>query len=549
MTAASPTQTEIIAVASGKGGTGKTIILASLGYALQYSGHRVLFIDTDTSTDGLSLFVLGPDGKDAIRDLAPANTFAGFLHQAMAQGASATSATPFSVNRGRKDDHGQIYEALVSGSNIYGDRPDEFGATPAQSVTRDSYREAVTSLFKQLRDSNRWDYVLVDTRGGFSFDTVDTCVLADYFFLVTEPNPSSFYQDKSLIGRIVEAGQAQTTRKPSLRGVFVNKATEITTPDSATSTNEYSPVPAIHKQDLKDVEPVFRNLIVSEFGLRYADTYPIPLDIDAVDAYKSQRVPYLAYPGSVFSYSTLAAFSQLMRTVTVQWPSGVQRKWNAFVDEISAAINAKNENVRKAAERQQAILDEREKLKRDNETLSLQLDELKKTYNQAAEGEKLRLQRDRELFDIQAAQNRTRQIFQLTAAVSVVVALFMLGALYVFDLNRTTGEVQLDLTRTKQQLVQLQSKAQDAERTTAAIRNWLWPAAKFFTDDGRALDGNGQSIKANPQRALMLEEWAKGNSVVFNDDLISDPDNSTIRARAIRDLHIPTNASSSSSSF
>jgi len=59
-TASDATRTEIIAVASGKGGTGKTIILASLGYALQQSGHRVLFVDADTATDGLSLFLLGP---------------------------------------------------------------------------------------------------------------------------------------------------------------------------------------------------------------------------------------------------------------------------------------------------------------------------------------------------------------------------------------------------------------------------------------------------------------------------------------------------------
>src|ERR1051325_3375195 len=132
MTVDAENQPEIVAVASGKGGTGKTIILASLGYALQYSGHRVLFVDTDMSTDGLSLFVLGPDGRDAIKDLEPANTFAGYLRTAL-----SSTAMPFSVNRGGKDDHGQIYEALVSGSNIYGDRPDETTLGPLASLARD----------------------------------------------------------------------------------------------------------------------------------------------------------------------------------------------------------------------------------------------------------------------------------------------------------------------------------------------------------------------------------------------------------------------------
>lgn len=62
-------KTEIISVASGKGGTGKTSILTSLGYAFQVSIHRVLFLDTDTATDGLSLFLLGPRGWEAVSGL------------------------------------------------------------------------------------------------------------------------------------------------------------------------------------------------------------------------------------------------------------------------------------------------------------------------------------------------------------------------------------------------------------------------------------------------------------------------------------------------
>jgi MinD-like ATPase involved in chromosome partitioning or flagellar assembly len=53
---------EIIAITSGKGGSGKTIVTASLGFALTRVGHRVLMIDADTATDGLSLFLLGPQG-------------------------------------------------------------------------------------------------------------------------------------------------------------------------------------------------------------------------------------------------------------------------------------------------------------------------------------------------------------------------------------------------------------------------------------------------------------------------------------------------------
>ena len=55
--------TEIIAISSGKGGTGKTLVAACLGYSLKKAGHEVLMIDADPGTDGLSLFLLGPEGS------------------------------------------------------------------------------------------------------------------------------------------------------------------------------------------------------------------------------------------------------------------------------------------------------------------------------------------------------------------------------------------------------------------------------------------------------------------------------------------------------
>jgi hypothetical protein len=69
-------------------------------------------------------------------------------------------------------------------------------------------------------------------------------------------------------------------------------------------------------------------VLVDKLSLRYSDTYPIPLDLDAINAYKSQRIPYIAYPASIFSYSTLVAFSNLMKTVTVRWPEEATRRWN-----------------------------------------------------------------------------------------------------------------------------------------------------------------------------------------------------------------------------
>ena len=45
----------IIAVASGKGGVGKTLITASLAVSLQRHGHRVLAVDADMGLRNLDL--------------------------------------------------------------------------------------------------------------------------------------------------------------------------------------------------------------------------------------------------------------------------------------------------------------------------------------------------------------------------------------------------------------------------------------------------------------------------------------------------------------
>ena len=50
----------VISMASAKGGSGKTIITAAFGTLLASLGKRVLMIDTDAATNGLSLFYIKP---------------------------------------------------------------------------------------------------------------------------------------------------------------------------------------------------------------------------------------------------------------------------------------------------------------------------------------------------------------------------------------------------------------------------------------------------------------------------------------------------------
>ena len=75
MTSRSAGKTEIICICSGKGGVGKTLFSSCMGYALTRAGLRVLMIDGDPATDGLSLFLLGPKGIHQIDSFESHNTF------------------------------------------------------------------------------------------------------------------------------------------------------------------------------------------------------------------------------------------------------------------------------------------------------------------------------------------------------------------------------------------------------------------------------------------------------------------------------------------
>jgi len=314
-TSTSNQRPEIIAVASGKGGTGKTLIAMCLGNALVRAGHRVLLIDSDTGTYGLSLYLLGPGGEEQIEKFESHETFAGALQDA--QGSFETRT----IYRSAKDDHQVDYDALICGREIYGDVPSSEGL-----VARDQYWESVRSLFEKIRDSAQFDYVIVDTRGGFGFRSTDVCALADSYLMVTEADRTSFYQDRNLAARIDEAAESMG-EQAVLRGVLVNKV-------------------------VGDVDS-FRNTLEAALPVTFKQTYPIPVDVKAIEAHQRQQIPYVSCPASKFAYATLKAFADIFEVVISRWCEDRVGRWNEFVETIKQAITEHNTDVveRERAER------------------------------------------------------------------------------------------------------------------------------------------------------------------------------------------------------
>jgi cellulose biosynthesis protein BcsQ len=300
------------------------------GYALLHGGQRVLMIDGDPATDGLSLFLLGPKGQDQVSSFEEQSTFIGALERFQKTGSSTFE--PRSIHR-RSEDHGVTYSAIISGRGLYGDGTLNLPAVP--DLNQSVFRAGIRHMFDQLRQSGEYDYVLVDTRGGFAFESTDLCALADSYIVVTEPDYTSFYQDRNLVSRVSAA--ARDVESPSLlRAMIVNKAVDA-------FPNPRAPY-------LDTLEVLFRDQLVKEFPVRFKDTHPVPVSIEALMAYKAQKIPYKSAPESAFCMATLSAFSDILGTVTSKWTEAEVDQWNVLVDTVSRAVKQKTQS--EAAEEQ-----------------------------------------------------------------------------------------------------------------------------------------------------------------------------------------------------
>lgn len=280
-------------------------------------------VDADPGTDGLSLFLLGRQGQKQVSSFGPENTFVGALTSFA--GKQHIPFEPRLIHR-RGDDHGVTYETIISGKSLYGEEEELTRQLAVPDLDRNSFRSAVRYQFDQLRASGKYSYVLVDTRGGFAVESTDICALADSFIVVTEPDFTSFYQDRNLLKRINHA--AGELSSPSvLRAIMVNKATDLLRRDD--------------RPYLDNLEVSFRTELEREFPIRFDGTYAVPADIEALLAYKVQKIPYITAPGCLFSFATLAAFSNILEIVTSQWSKEQVDKWNELVDLVAAASREK----------------------------------------------------------------------------------------------------------------------------------------------------------------------------------------------------------------
>lgn len=145
--------TRVFTVASGKGGTGKTMTVVNLGTALALLGKKTIILDADIGMANLGL-VLGLDRTKIT------------LHEVLAGEAEVSQA---------------VYE-LPSGLKVV---PSGISLRGFQGADTDRLQFVMNELIKDA------EYVIIDAPAGINKDGVIPLAIADVVLLVVNPELSS----------------------------------------------------------------------------------------------------------------------------------------------------------------------------------------------------------------------------------------------------------------------------------------------------------------------------------------------------------------------
>lgn len=167
MVAARPAETSskpvVIAVASGKGGVGKTNVSVNTAAALAAMGKRVLLFDAD----------LGLANANVLLGIQPEFTIEHVLNDRCAI-ADAIHAGPYGMG-------------IVPGTRGVGE------LTGLSATTRRQIIDAFDPV------AGNYDYLVVDTAAGISDDVTCFVAASDYALIVISPEPAAFMDAYALM--------------------------------------------------------------------------------------------------------------------------------------------------------------------------------------------------------------------------------------------------------------------------------------------------------------------------------------------------------------
>jgi cellulose biosynthesis protein BcsQ len=259
----------VIAFASAKGGTGKTVLAASTALVLLRSGKSVLVIDSDFSTRGLSLFILGDilhTSDLLVRDEECLAEF--FLSEVQLE----------EIRPRRIDRSGIEYHILFSNKKLWQSGVPEQAILSDMRLDAQHYIDGISRLLAYLRDD--YDYIIIDTRGGYDFTSAVPALLSDTCIIVLEPDRVSLSQIQGFEKALAEFADNHKIRIP-LRGFVVNKA-------------------SFDPEQSRFVEELSRTYQIKTYGV-------IPADISCIRAYEMTDSPIVRFPYSDFAFWSMRA--------------------------------------------------------------------------------------------------------------------------------------------------------------------------------------------------------------------------------------------------
>jgi len=194
----------VLAVSSGKGGVGKTNIVANLAYALAKQNKKVLVVDAD----------LGLNNIDILLGLAPKFNIGHVLS-------------------GEKN----VEDILIKG-------PLDIRLLPAgdglQELTQLDGEEKVALMEELDRVSNGYDFLIFDTGAGISTNVTYFCSAAHEILLVATTEPTSLTDVYALI-KILHTKHAQKHFRMIINSVQSEKEAQLIFRNLAAVTDRFLP--------------------------------------------------------------------------------------------------------------------------------------------------------------------------------------------------------------------------------------------------------------------------------------------------------------------
>lgn len=263
---ASARQGRSIAVVSGKGGSGKTMVAAELARLADAGSSVVALIDADLGTGGLTYFLNLRYIQRQVGGVAD-------LALAYEEGVPDT----FDIKGSLQEIDGFSQSTFLS----VGDHRRLFGRNYSDNVKK-ALRYAISELARSH------DVVLIDCRGGIDDESIAVCEAVDDVLLVVESDTTSYQASQHLADVL-----AQERLATKLRGFVINKV-------------------------IDDPSSIARNGTVS-FRCPYLGS--IPFDLDVTRNFLVGEIPDLR---SVFGIH-LASSSH--RVYPEMFPSPMGRVW------------------------------------------------------------------------------------------------------------------------------------------------------------------------------------------------------------------------------